>query len=1116
MAQTKSKEIPFFPEYDPIIVDTEEEAKRLNEERSILKKVFFPIDSRVVSQEKINQILDPNYEPESKIGEVNPHLRDILALKDNQAFQDQYRELNNLKAVEHRKTNENSVQNAAYDFFHNKLGLSPSTASNLTSLADFTPIYGELVSVQDAANAFKNGHMGEAAFHSGLVAIGVLPFAGDLLVNALKPMRKSIQGETNKLPLGTKSMFAYDDSSIALQTSGGKVQLNSNLQKSKDDFLNFIKSKDEFKNKIDVDQNGEEVYTGNIILELKTMPQELADEVTNKLDEMWVKNGWTVGLNGRFFTEIDDSLARFDSEKFLNHQRNSIRSNNNFGTLYEEEIVPDAMNLEDVLYHPKLYEAYPELRKLPIQMMKQTVAIKKARTAADYTPSSNAKIRLHPQIFQVEGRVGFNTKGATRPWANWYKSFEKDLYTTTQESALDKPYSLVSILHEVQHAIQHIEGFPVQRDGAVLDFFAKRSQELRNEAVRLQNQAYNLNKTINKINEEVKKGNIVPYAKKLINESQEKINLNYIKQLHLKYDIDELTGRTQINDVYYNSWNEIESRNVENRLWMDMSQRRKISPYHTMSSGKRTNRRQWIKEFSRKENGRIDMEKYHKTMNLFEENIVKQAKQTPDGFPQNPDGTLDLGAAVHEYLFQHVSPLELAGFDKATGIKVDGVFRRMFREHIEKDLKKNLQPFEKVKRKLKGFFINADANKSIEDIEYRKFMVQWQNSLADSKVKVGLKDVHYYDTRKWMQQSTDPSTGKLKDLEEVTPTSEVTQDPFPLPSNITREPFEVGNPNKRFNVLREDADLTLQTDNPQGDFAGEYYRYDYGKFYGDESKKRVQKMYEDGELEDFIDLYRETGGANMSEADIVDEYFDGNDFKITGYIKDNKTVKFNPSELIDFPGAMAEHRTRNLPYGDYVLTGRAKRLRKEAEDFASEVKSFRKKPADFIRKYYDAFENESFGSQEILDLGQKFKRRTLGEDIIKSIELKDEHIEAIVKKVRERAIDKLLKNKVSYRAEIVQSTLADELLEVVFKSEKGITDFKLKNLKERIAKEGYKPDPIHVVVREDGKPFIYEGNHRLQEAFDSGRDFIEAKLTYIRGGEKADGPLHPERIGIKR
>ena len=39
-----------------------------------------------------------------------------------------------------------------------------------------------------------------------------------------------------------------------------------------------------------------------------------------------------------------------------------------------------------------------------------------------------------------------------------------------------------------------------------------------------------------------------------------------VKQLHLKYDIEELTGRTQVNDAYYNSWNEIESRNVENRL----------------------------------------------------------------------------------------------------------------------------------------------------------------------------------------------------------------------------------------------------------------------------------------------------------------------------------------------------------------------------------------------------------------------------------------------------------------------------------------------------------------------------------------------------------------------
>ena len=64
----------------------------------------------------------------------------------------------------------------------------------------------------------------------------------------------------------------------------------------------------------------------------------------------------------------------------------------------------------------------------------------------------------------------------------------------------------------------------------------------------------------------------------------------------------------------------------------------------------------------------------------------------------------------------------------------------------------------KNKRKLKGFFIDANANKSIEDIEYENFMFQWQQNLVDGKVKVGIKEVHEYDTRKWLQQSTDPDT----------------------------------------------------------------------------------------------------------------------------------------------------------------------------------------------------------------------------------------------------------------------------------------------------------------------------------------------------------------------
>ena len=45
-------------------------------------------------------------------------------------------------------------------------------------------------------------------------------------------------------------------------------------------------------------------------------------------------------------------------------------------------------------------------------------------------------------------------------------------------------------------------------------------------------------------------------------------------------------------------------------------------------------------------------------------------------------------------------------------------------------------------------------------------------------------------------------------------------------------------------------------------------------------------------------------------------------------------------------------------------------------------------------------------------------------------------------------------------------------------------------------------------------PYITEGNHRLAEAFKSGRPEIVADINYMRGGENADGILNPDLIGI--
>lgn len=73
---------------------------------------------------------------------------------------------------------------------------------------------------------------------------------------------------------------------------------------------------------------------------------------------------------------------------------------------------------------------------------------------------------------------------------------------------------------------------------------------------------------------------------------------------------------------------------------------------------------------------------------------------------------------------------------------------------------------------------------------------------------------------------------------------------------------------------------------------------------------------------------------------------------------------------------------------------------------------------------------------------------------------------------------------------------------------------KLKRLEESIAKEGYKPDPILIHVRDDGVPFVVEGNHRLAEAVKSGRESIDVEVSYVAGGQDAKGILNPDNLPL--
>ena len=94
-----------------------------------------------------------------------------------------------------------------------------------------------------------------------------------------------------------------------------------------------------------------------------------------------------------------------------------------------------------------------------------------------------------------------------------------------------------------------------------------------------------------------------------------------IEGLILRFETDKLENLSN-DDVYRNAWNEVESRNVQNRMWMDMGKREKMSPYKTISSTKKFNRRDIVERLATNdETGVVDYDKYQKIMDEYETNM---------------------------------------------------------------------------------------------------------------------------------------------------------------------------------------------------------------------------------------------------------------------------------------------------------------------------------------------------------------------------------------------------------------------------------------------------------------------------------------------------------------
>jgi Large polyvalent protein associated domain 23 len=170
-------------------------------------------------------------------------------------------------------------------------------------------------------------------------------------------------------------------------------------------------------------------------------------------ETIWNKTGWFKGADGKWRHEIPDAGAKLKESAIRKTIIPDEHTWDKVGGLDKYDLSTGSKDLKDVLDHPELFKAYPELKDLEVRSVDHGVF-----------------------------------KAA-------YDNNSKTIYLNTHTSLEDMKASL---LHEVQHAVQDMEGFdpggnkhqllPYVRRAAGLDprdsSTAQREMELAYEAYR--------------------------------------------------------------------------------------------------------------------------------------------------------------------------------------------------------------------------------------------------------------------------------------------------------------------------------------------------------------------------------------------------------------------------------------------------------------------------------------------------------------------------------------------------------------------------------------------------------------------------------------------------------
>ena len=673
-------------------VISKEEAEEMNKERSLFDKIFKPVDSRVVSDDVKKLFLDPEvnltdlfakkrpedisafdtvFKTSAYYGESKADIRDLLALKKDKDFMEEFANAQNERAALKRKESENSIRNTGYDFLTERLNLDPSTAQGVVTAAEFVPFVGDAPMIEDAIDQFRKGDIKEGALTTLLATAGIAFDGIPLIVNSIKKTKtgipkKEVTPEEDALssPLIPK-MFVGEKSKFADKVASKEMMESRQLTAAPEEDFGVSAVAEfpaEIKNKVynqelfisnfgpnkgklvqnvpDTESNpyGEIViplrtsaerlqdskntfrkfyrdnrimHSGDIITDLKKMPEEQRLKTQEMLREIWLKNGWTVGKNNKFYTEVSDANLilgdpndSFKFKLFLNEQKQDLV---NGGLTLPRP-------LKDVFAHPKLYEAYPQLKNLAIRVMTRDDHIDYDDVGGYY--SYNGRDGVSEIVMKINGFEG--------------KDFNVKRVKELSESGQFTEGFIETLLHEIQHAIQHIEGLNYNANKVFSKDKAFKAKEFLKKVLPRHIEDFEKAdaklKSLNPKDYDPK-DNFSPYKMA----ERERESMRRVLQ-ERGYKLDELNN-LDLEDKYgsvnyYDTMREIESRLSENRLYYDMDARAEILPFDEMTTrNEGISGLDILRKASSDKNGRVDFKKYHKLRAKVLEPIFKQKEE---------------------------------------------------------------------------------------------------------------------------------------------------------------------------------------------------------------------------------------------------------------------------------------------------------------------------------------------------------------------------------------------------------------------------------------------------------------------------------------------------------